>query len=119
MTRPRLNILFDLDGTLTDSREGIMNSIRHALTSVDIVPPPESELLWCIGPPLRRVADSLGLDQSRTAMVGDRVYDVEGGRHNGIVTVGVTWVYRSDEELAGADDLCRTPPELIELLSSL
>ena len=46
-------VLFDLDGTLTDPRIGITRCIQHALAALGTTPPPESELLWCIGPPLR------------------------------------------------------------------
>ncbi len=46
------NIIFDLDGTLTDPSEGITKSIRYALESTGFSSPPEKELLWCIGPPL-------------------------------------------------------------------
>jgi phosphoglycolate phosphatase len=45
-------ILFDLDGTLTDSKLGIVNSIQYALTQLGQIPPDLDELLWCIGPPL-------------------------------------------------------------------
>lgn len=47
-----MNILFDLDGTLTDSRDGITKSIAHALTTMGLPTPPISDLLPCIGPPL-------------------------------------------------------------------
>lgn len=33
------NILFDLDGTLTDPREGITRSVQHALARLDIDEP--------------------------------------------------------------------------------
>ena len=46
------NILFDLDGTLTDPQEGITRSIRYALQNLDQPAPEADELLWCIGPPL-------------------------------------------------------------------
>jgi phosphoglycolate phosphatase len=46
-------VLFDLDGTLTDPRLGITRCIQHALTALGRVPPEESDLLWCIGPPLQ------------------------------------------------------------------
>jgi phosphoglycolate phosphatase len=46
-------IFFDLDGTLTDPKIGITRSIRHALIKLDRAAPPEDELTWCIGPPLR------------------------------------------------------------------
>lgn len=50
---PYRYILFDLDGTLTDSREGIFRSIRHALEKMGRPVPPEEVLLRFIGPPLR------------------------------------------------------------------
>ena len=46
------NILFDLDGTLTDPKEGITRSIRYALKRLNQPAPDPDELLWCIGPPL-------------------------------------------------------------------
>lgn len=45
-------ILFDLDGTVTDSREGILNCVRYALEAAGKPVPPEQELLQFIGPPL-------------------------------------------------------------------
>ncbi|MFA7637589.1 MAG: HAD hydrolase-like protein [Monoglobales bacterium] len=45
-------ILFDLDGTLTDPKEGITECVRHALRCCGINPPPQDELLGFIGPPL-------------------------------------------------------------------
>ena len=47
-----MNLLFDLDGTLTDSRPGIVACIRHALERAGVAPPNDSELLRYIGPPL-------------------------------------------------------------------
>lgn len=46
-------ILFDLDGTLTDSKEGIFNCIRHALTKMGRPVPEEPVLFRFIGPPLQ------------------------------------------------------------------
>ena len=46
-------ILFDLDGTLTDPREGILKSVQNALTEEGFVAPPIQELEWIIGPSLR------------------------------------------------------------------
>ena len=45
-------LLFDLDGTLTDSAEGIMNCAEYALNSLGITEPDRSKLLRFIGPPL-------------------------------------------------------------------
>jgi phosphoglycolate phosphatase len=47
-------LLFDLDGTLTDPREGITRSIAFALERMGVEPPPLAELTFAIGPPLRR-----------------------------------------------------------------
>ena len=49
-----MNYLFDLDGTLTDPKEGITRSIAHALDRMGIEPPPLEELTFAIGPPLRK-----------------------------------------------------------------
>ena len=55
--------LFDLDGTLTDPREGITRSIAYALERMGIAPPPLVELEFAIGPPLRAsLARLLGTD---------------------------------------------------------
>lgn len=46
-------VLFDLDGTLTDPREGITRCIAHALARMGVEPPPLDALTFAIGPPLR------------------------------------------------------------------
>lgn len=46
------NILFDLDGTLTDPREGITRSVQYALARLDIHEPDLARLEHFIGPPL-------------------------------------------------------------------
>lgn len=45
-------ILFDLDGTLTDPKEGITNCVKYALQHFGIEENDESTLLSFIGPPL-------------------------------------------------------------------
>ena len=46
-------IFFDLDGTLTDSKEGILNCLRYALEKMGRPVPPTETLLNFIGPPLQ------------------------------------------------------------------
>src|SRR5215813_12057125 len=53
------NVLFDLDGTLTDPAEGIVRCIQHALATLQISCPPDDELTSYIGPPLRATFSSL------------------------------------------------------------
>jgi phosphoglycolate phosphatase len=57
-------ILFDLDGTLTDPREGITRSIAFALERMGVEPPPLEALTFAIGPPLRRSLATLLGDES-------------------------------------------------------
>ena len=45
-------VFFDLDGTLTDPKEGITGSIQYALMKLGETVPSQDELTWCIGPPL-------------------------------------------------------------------
>lgn len=58
------------------------------------------------------------LGASAPAMIGDRSYDVEAARANGIRSIGVTWGIGDSEELreAGADVIVSTPQELLRLL---
>lgn len=52
MTLPYSTILFDLDGTLTDPKEGITKSIQYALNKMGIVENDLEKLTPFIGPPL-------------------------------------------------------------------
>ena len=207
------NLLFDLDGTLTDSRVGIIRSIRHAMRALGIEPLSEESLGWCVGPSARQIFarllatnderlidrayahyleryESIGyrenrvydevaamltavtpgrrlivatskltaiserilaefklrdffegvfgserdgrfadkrelvphvlsaarLDARDTAIVGDRVHDIEGGRAAGIVAIGALWGYGTRDELSGADIICDAPADLPAML---
>jgi len=46
------NILFDLDGTITDPAEGILNCIQYALDKLKVTAPPRGAMKQYIGPPL-------------------------------------------------------------------
>lgn len=46
------NVFFDLDGTLTDSAEGIINSVEYALKGLGITDYEREKLYKFIGPPL-------------------------------------------------------------------
>lgn len=54
-----LVLLFDLDGTLTDPRSGIVRCLRHALDRLGAPCPPDDVLASFIGPPLRGTFASL------------------------------------------------------------
>lgn len=213
-------VLFDLDGTLTDPREGITKSVQFALAQQGISEPDLKKLEPFIGPPLKDsfmefygmteeqaaqgvadyrkrfapigkfenevypgIPEMLGslkragirlavasskpetfvwdilkyfkldgyfdvvtgseLDGTRSrkeevveealhrleldgqpvsrencAMVGDRRFDIEGGRQFQLTTVGVTYGYAAEGELeaAGADYIVKNPVQLTKLL---
>ncbi len=48
-----MNLIFDLDGTLSDPKEGIVGCIRHAMEGLGRPVGVEVNLDWCIGPPLK------------------------------------------------------------------
>lgn len=67
-TRPQL-VLFDLDGTLTDSAQGIVASFRHALGEVG-APVPDGDLVSrIVGPPMPDTLRSLGLGERADAAI--------------------------------------------------
>lgn len=216
MPSPRL-VLFDLDGTLIDSEEGIVASIGYALAKLGAAIPPREVLRTWIGPPLRatfplalgddheaveravafyrerfsdvgwrehvvypgigeavgalvateatlavvtskpdlyagRIVESLpfghrfarvysvhaGSRHSEKAemiaqaladfavaadaavMVGDRHFDIEGARANGVRAVGAGWGFGSVDELerAGAHAIAHVPHELAAAISA-
>src|SRR5215207_10157507 len=47
------HVLFDLDGTLTDPKQGIIASYVYALNKLGRADLGATNLDWCIGPPLR------------------------------------------------------------------
>lgn len=60
------NILFDLDGTLTDPREGITRSIQYALGKLGIDEPDLLKLEHFIGPPLLEAfMEAYGFDETK------------------------------------------------------
>ncbi len=66
-------LLFDLDGTLTDSREGITRSIRDALSRMNHEVPDDLTLNRFIGPPLQRAfQEILAFDERESALAVDR-----------------------------------------------
>jgi phosphoglycolate phosphatase len=84
-----LNVFFDLDGTLTDPREGIVNCFEYALSRLGIAIDPGIRLESYIGPPMRdalrelcggddRVESAVEIYRERFATVGlfeNRLYD--------------------------------------------
>lgn len=60
------NVLFDLDGTLTDPREGITRSIQYGLSKMGIDEPDVRTLEHFIGPPLLQAfMATYGFDEAK------------------------------------------------------
>src|SRR6478752_356971 len=107
VTRTWTCVLFDLDGTLTDSAPGITSSLARMFAALGRPVPSPAQLLEYVGPAqyfdvitgatedesrsakadvvaeaLRRL-EARGTDLDHTVMVGDRQYDVEGAAAHG------------------------------------
>lgn len=78
----------------------------------------ESEVLDGKAHMVAEVLERFALDPGDCVMVGDRYYDIEAARNNGVATIGVTYGYGTDEELmeAGAIQLAGSIEELREIL---
>ncbi|CYV63306.1 HAD family hydrolase [Streptococcus suis] len=75
-------ILFDLDGTLTDSGQGILNSVAYALEKMGIEEPDTANLNRFIGPPLYESFSrfyQLNPEDTQSAVDTFRVYFKEKG----------------------------------------
>ena len=210
------NVLFDLDGTLTDSSPGIVNSIRFALNKMGIEEDDEKKLISFVGPTLsatfrdnyfpieadqiqaikhyrayfstkgifenslypkvidlldnvkmnghkialatakptyfaniilnhfnirdyfdvvvgshlggtrtnkrdiiHEVNDQLGLPPaSDCVMIGDREYDIQGGKHHQMNTIGVSYGYAKDKELENSapNHIVHSPMEISKII---
>ncbi len=61
-------ILFDLDGTLTESGPGITHAVQYALHQMGIEEPDRSQLLSFVGPPLNlSFKERYGMNEEQTA----------------------------------------------------
>jgi phosphoglycolate phosphatase len=65
--------------------------------------------------------DDFGAQARATTMIGDRHFDIEGARANGVRGLGVAWGFGSIEELrlAGAAAIASTPEELRGLIDAV
>lgn len=86
------NILFDLDGTLTDPAEGITGAVRHAVDKMGHAQLPQETLLKFIGPPLDEMfIEVCGFSQEECldAIVYFREYYTDTGIHQNAIFEGM------------------------------
>ncbi|MBD5461341.1 MAG: HAD hydrolase-like protein, partial [Lachnospiraceae bacterium] len=94
-------LLFDLDGTLTDSKEGITKSVQYALRCFDIDEPDLDKLEPFIGPPLKNsFMEFYGFDEAKAqeAVGKYREYFNEKGIFQNAVYPGVPQMLKSLKE---------------------
>ena len=73
MKQPYDALLFDLDGTITDSKEGILNCFRYALEAFDVDGSDEHKMMQVMGPPLKESFMRIyGLTEAQTAIALQR-----------------------------------------------
>jgi phosphoglycolate phosphatase len=70
---------------------------------------------------LRRLLEEQLLDRATTSMVGDRNFDIEAARANGVTSIAVTYGYGTSEELelARPDYTCNAVGDLLPIFSAL
>lgn len=107
-------VLFDLDGTLTDSAPGIINSVKYALNKRNIEVN-EKTLNSFIGPPLiHSFAKYYGMseDESRNAVTLYREYFTDKGMFENSVYPGVEETLKKLKDAGKRLLVCTAKPEV-------
>ena len=92
--------------------EGIFDTVIGGLSGYAPKPDPSSAL---------GAAQIMNVDANECVFVGDSDVDIFTGKNAGMLTLGVSWGYRSRQVLeeAGADLVADTPGQMLEILLSL
>lgn len=109
-------VFFDLDGTLTDSAEGILNCGRYALEQLGLPVPPESTMRKMIGPPLTTGFPILGVpaEQVEEAITLYRdKYNNRGGKYQNRVYDGIEEVLKDLKAEGYALYIATSKPEAL------
>ena len=107
-------ILFDLDGTITDSALGITNSVKYALNKLNAPIPPYETLCKFIGPPLLDgFRDICGFDaeKAQEAVKLYREYYETTGLYENAVYDGIPEFLRALKEKGKTVILATSKPE--------
>lgn len=114
-------ILFDLDGTITDSGEGIKNAIRYSIRKLRLKDQSDEVLNTFIGPPLsdsyKRVF-SLNDEEAKKAVDTYRVYYSNKGKFENIPYDGIEYVLKKLKDYGNHLLVATSKPEVfaIEIL---
>ena len=91
-------LLFDMDGTLIDSRVGVTRAVQYSLAHFGITADDPDGLVAFIGPPLRdSYLEHYGFtgDAAETAMIKFREYYGEHGVHDNVLYPGMDDLLKS------------------------
>ena len=114
-----MNILLDLDGTLTDPRVGIVGCIKYALNELAHGCPSDSELSRYIGPPLQETFSALlsSTDPARinTAVALYRERFAVTGMFENSVYPGITEALSDFQELGAVLYVATSKPQVYAL----
>lgn len=108
-------ILFDLDGTLTDSGQGILNSVAYALYQMGIEEPNPENLKRFIGPPLYESFSrfyQLNPADTQAAVDAFRVYFKEKGMFENQLYDGVIPLLEALTEAGKTLAIATSKPEV-------
>ncbi|HFI0645856.1 TPA: HAD family hydrolase [Streptococcus suis] len=108
-------ILFDLDGTLTDSGQGILNSVAYALDQMGIEEPDLASLQRFIGPPLYESFSrfyQLNPADTQAAVDAFRVYFKEKGMFENQLYPGIIPLLESLKQARKTLAIATSKPEV-------
>ena len=108
-------ILFDLDGTITDSGEGITKSVQYALKSFDILVNNLEELRKFIGPPLKEsFKEYYNFDEEKAnrALVKYREYYADKGIYENSLYDGIIEILEKLKKNGKTIILATSKPEV-------
>jgi phosphoglycolate phosphatase len=98
-SKPWSAILFDLDGTITDSAPGILHRLARTLEVIGHPVPPPSELVKFVGPPIlegfRAVADIDAAGAQEALLVYRGLAASDGPEADAVVYPGIIGVLRA------------------------
>lgn len=108
-------ILFDLDGTLTDSGPGITNSVAYSLKKYGIEVTDRTELYKFIGPPLKESFEKyygFSAEDSRKAVEYYREYYTDKGIFENAVYEGIEELLREIRKSGKKAVVATSKPEI-------
>ena len=110
------SVIFDLDGTLSDSSEGIMKGVRYAMERFGVTDIPEATLRRFIGPPLYDTFSQIfGLtsEQAEHAVALYREYYLPKGMYENRLYPGIKELLGRLKEAGVALYICTSKPQMV------